>query len=64
MPVIRAFPAAQGEPESFLANPGFDSQLTKVFYWPPDVLLFSYLFLQLFNRSTVQRAQRIFALHA
>lgn len=63
MPVNWAFPAAQGEPESFLAILGSMRYLQR-FLLAPDFLLLRNFFLQFLSRSPAQRADPQFFLHA
>jgi len=63
MPVNWAFPAAQGEPESFLTILGPDLLLQRVFmaaYFSP----LRKIFLQFLNRSPSRRAVPQLFLHA
>jgi hypothetical protein len=52
-----AFPAAQGEPESFLAILGSIALSCQRFYWRPDSCC-SEISLRFLNRSSAQRAGR------
>ena len=59
MPVNWAFPAAQGEPESFLGIQGPIHRLRN-FLLTAKFLAAQFFVLQSFNRSFVQRARRNF----